>query len=109
LKSSLQGCNHSQPITAEGHHTDLTFDQTIQLLRNQDITMTMIEELQPNNIALFNNKTTAQDGPSDYFIQQYKPKESSKQQQCCKTKSQHIRHSKIECNNCGRLGHYSNQ
>jgi hypothetical protein len=68
LKSSVQECDHSQPrTTAEGLRTDLTFDQTIRLLHNQDITITMIAELQPNNIALFNNKTAAQDSPSDHF------------------------------------------
>jgi hypothetical protein len=67
LKSSVQECNHSQPTTAEGLRTSLTFDHTIRLLHNQDITITMIAELQPNNIALFNSKIAAQDRLSDHF------------------------------------------
>jgi hypothetical protein len=67
LKSSVQECDHSQPTTAEGLCTDLTFDQTIRLLYNQDITITMIAKLQPNNIALLNSKIAAQDRLSDHF------------------------------------------
>jgi hypothetical protein len=67
LKSSVKECKDSQPTTAQGHHTNLTFDQTIQLLHNQDITITMIAELQPNNITLFKNKTAAHNRPSDLF------------------------------------------
>jgi len=69
LKSSVQECNHSQPTTAEDLHTNLTFDQAIRLLHNQDITITMIAKLQPNNIALFNSEIAAQDRLSDPFHQ----------------------------------------
>ncbi len=63
----IQECNHSQPTTADDLRTDLTFNQTIRLLHNQGITITMIAELQPNNIALFNSKIAAQDRFSDHF------------------------------------------
>jgi hypothetical protein len=63
-KPSLQPCNHTLQTTT-GHHNNLTFDQTIRLLLNQDKTITMIADLQHNKLALFNNKSAAQDHPSD--------------------------------------------
>ena len=58
----------SQTKTAAGHKPDLTFDQTIRPLHNQDITiLTMIAGLQRNNVALFNNKIAAHDRNSDRF------------------------------------------
>ncbi len=48
-----------------GHHSNPTFDQTIRPLPNQDKRITMITDLKHTKLALFNNRTEAQDHPSD--------------------------------------------
>jgi hypothetical protein len=65
-KPSAQQCDHT-PLTTTGRRLYLTFDQTIHLLLNQDKTIAMIADLQHTKLALFNNRTAAQDHPSDHF------------------------------------------
>jgi hypothetical protein len=65
-KRSVPQCDHILQ-TAAGHQIDQTSDKTIRHLHTQDKTMTMIAELQRTNLALSNNKTAAQDRPSDRF------------------------------------------
>jgi hypothetical protein len=61
-KPSAQRCDHT-PLPTTDRKTDLTPDQTIRLLHNQD--QTMIADLQHTKLALFNNRIAAQDHPSD--------------------------------------------
>jgi hypothetical protein len=61
-KPSVQQCDHT-PLTTTDRRTDLTPNQTIRLLRNQD--QTMIADPQHTKLALFNNRIAAQDHPSD--------------------------------------------
>jgi hypothetical protein len=63
-KPSAQRCNHTFQTTTD-HRIDLTFDQTIRLLLNQD--QTMIADLQHSKLALVNNRIAAQDRTSDQF------------------------------------------
>jgi hypothetical protein len=63
-KPSLWQCDHTLQTTT-GHHSNLIFDQTIGPLLNQDKTITMIAELRHNKLALFKNKTAAEDHPLD--------------------------------------------
>jgi hypothetical protein len=94
MKSSVQEHNHLHPTAATGHHTALTFDRTIRPLLNQDKTIIMIADIQHNKLPLLTTKLQHTTAFQTNFIQQYKPMASSKQCTGCKTKSQHIQHSK---------------
>jgi hypothetical protein len=63
----LQFNNAAILQTTTDHLFDLTFDQTIHTLLNQDKAITMFADSQHNKLALFNNKTAAQDHPSYPF------------------------------------------
>jgi hypothetical protein len=65
-KPSAQRCDHTLQTTTD-NRINVTFNQTIRLLLNQDKTITIIADLQHTTLALFNNRTAAQDHPSDQF------------------------------------------
>jgi hypothetical protein len=75
-KPSVQRCDHT-PLTTTDRRTDLSPDQTIRLLLNQD--QTMIADLQHTKLALSTTESRHKTTLQTNFIQQYKPKMSSKQ------------------------------
>jgi hypothetical protein len=74
-KPSVQQCNHTLQTTTD--RNNLTPDQTIRLLLNQD--QTMIADLHHTELALFSNRIAAQDHPSDQYHPTIETNWSSKQ------------------------------